>query len=97
MAALREAGAYTLGGEHYKRVPRGYDAQHPAPACCATMACGRTRRRPSGRIGSPRSSCWTPVSSTAAIWPRCIAGWSRCSDNRAELDGVWTGALFSVY
>ena len=29
MATVREAGAYTLGGEHYKRVPRGYDADHP--------------------------------------------------------------------
>jgi uncharacterized protein (TIGR02453 family) len=29
MAAVRAAGAYTLGGEHYKRVPRGYDADHP--------------------------------------------------------------------
>jgi uncharacterized protein (TIGR02453 family) len=29
MAAVREAGGYTLGGEHYKRVPRGYDAEHP--------------------------------------------------------------------
>jgi uncharacterized protein (TIGR02453 family) len=29
MAAVREAGDYTLGGEYYKRVPRGYDADHP--------------------------------------------------------------------
>ena len=29
MTAVREAGAYTLGGEHYKRVPSGYDADHP--------------------------------------------------------------------
>ena len=29
MAAVRKAGDYTLGGEHYKRVPRGYDADHP--------------------------------------------------------------------
>jgi hypothetical protein len=29
MTAVREAGTYTLGGEHYKRVPRGYDADHP--------------------------------------------------------------------
>lgn len=29
MAAVRKAGGYTLGGEHYKRVPRGYDADHP--------------------------------------------------------------------
>ena len=29
MAAVRGAGDYTLGGEHYKRVPRGYDAEHP--------------------------------------------------------------------
>ena len=29
MAAVQEAGGYTLGGEHYKRVPRGYDADHP--------------------------------------------------------------------
>ena len=29
VAAVREAGAYTLGGEHYKRVPSGYDADHP--------------------------------------------------------------------
>jgi uncharacterized protein (TIGR02453 family) len=28
MTAVREAGDYTLGGEHYKRVPRGYDADH---------------------------------------------------------------------
>jgi uncharacterized protein (TIGR02453 family) len=29
MTAVRKAGDYTLGGEHYKRVPRGYDADHP--------------------------------------------------------------------
>ena len=29
MAAVRGAGAYTLGGEHYKRVPRGYETGHP--------------------------------------------------------------------
>jgi uncharacterized protein (DUF2461 family) len=29
MAAVRGAGDYRLGGEHYKRVPRGYDAGHP--------------------------------------------------------------------
>jgi uncharacterized protein (TIGR02453 family) len=29
MAAVRERGDYTLGGEHYRRVPRGYDADHP--------------------------------------------------------------------
>jgi uncharacterized protein (TIGR02453 family) len=29
MADVRGAGDYTLGGEHYKRVPRGYDAEHP--------------------------------------------------------------------
>jgi uncharacterized protein (TIGR02453 family) len=29
MVAVRKAGDYTLGGEHYKRVPRGYDADHP--------------------------------------------------------------------
>ncbi len=23
------AGDYEVGGEHYKRVPRGYDAEHP--------------------------------------------------------------------
>jgi uncharacterized protein (TIGR02453 family) len=26
---VRGAGDYTVGGEHYKRVPRGYDADHP--------------------------------------------------------------------
>jgi uncharacterized protein (TIGR02453 family) len=29
MAAVRKVGDYTLGGEHYKRVPRGYEAEHP--------------------------------------------------------------------
>jgi uncharacterized protein (TIGR02453 family) len=29
LAAVRAAGDYTVGGEHYKRVPRGYDADHP--------------------------------------------------------------------
>ena len=29
MAAVREAGGYALGSEHYKRVPRGYEADHP--------------------------------------------------------------------
>jgi uncharacterized protein (TIGR02453 family) len=29
IAAVESAGAYTVGGEHYKRVPRGYDANHP--------------------------------------------------------------------
>ena len=27
--AVKGAGAYTVGGEHYKRVPRGYPADHP--------------------------------------------------------------------
>jgi uncharacterized protein (TIGR02453 family) len=26
---VSESGDYKLGGEHYKRVPRGYDAEHP--------------------------------------------------------------------
>ncbi|RMF76896.1 MAG: DUF2461 domain-containing protein [Chloroflexi bacterium] len=26
---VTQAGEYTIGGEHYKRVPRGYDAEHP--------------------------------------------------------------------
>lgn len=26
---LTASGAYSVGGEHYKRVPSGYDAQHP--------------------------------------------------------------------
>ena len=29
LAAVRSAGAYEIGGEHYKRVPRGHDPQHP--------------------------------------------------------------------
>jgi uncharacterized protein (TIGR02453 family) len=29
IASVEQAGAYTVGGEHYKRVPRGYDAEHP--------------------------------------------------------------------
>jgi uncharacterized protein (TIGR02453 family) len=29
IAAVRGAGDYTVGGEHYKRVPRGYEADHP--------------------------------------------------------------------
>ena len=29
IAEVQGAGAYSLGGEHYKRVPRGYDAEHP--------------------------------------------------------------------
>jgi uncharacterized protein (TIGR02453 family) len=28
LAAVREAGEYEIGGERYKRVPRGYDAAH---------------------------------------------------------------------
>ena len=28
VTAVQQAG-YTVGGEHYKRVPRGYDAEHP--------------------------------------------------------------------
>ncbi|NDJ59958.1 MAG: DUF2461 domain-containing protein [Chloroflexi bacterium] len=27
--SVRGAGDYTISGEHYKRVPRGYDADHP--------------------------------------------------------------------
>jgi len=27
--AVEAAGGYTVGGEHYKRVPRGYDVEHP--------------------------------------------------------------------
>jgi len=30
--ALRGAGDYTIFGEHYKRVPAGYDPQHPRAA-----------------------------------------------------------------
>jgi uncharacterized protein (TIGR02453 family) len=29
LSAVKDAGQYTVGGEHYKRVPRGYDAEHP--------------------------------------------------------------------
>ena len=29
IAAVKGAGAYTVGGEHYKTVPRGYPADHP--------------------------------------------------------------------
>jgi uncharacterized protein (TIGR02453 family) len=29
IAAVKEAGAYTVGGEHYKSSPRGYPADHP--------------------------------------------------------------------
>jgi uncharacterized protein (TIGR02453 family) len=29
IAAVQNAGPYAVGGEHYRRVPRGYEAQHP--------------------------------------------------------------------
>jgi len=29
IAAVRDAGGYTVGGEHYKQVPSGYDPEHP--------------------------------------------------------------------
>lgn len=29
IAAVRDTGDYEVGGAHYKRVPRGYDADHP--------------------------------------------------------------------
>jgi len=29
LASVRGAGAYEINGEHYKRVPRGYDPDHP--------------------------------------------------------------------
>ena len=29
IAAVRAAGAYEIGGEHYKKVPRGFDPDHP--------------------------------------------------------------------
>ncbi len=29
LASVQEAGPYQLKGQHYKRVPRGFDAQHP--------------------------------------------------------------------
>jgi uncharacterized protein (TIGR02453 family) len=29
LAAVRAAGAYEVNGEHYKRVPRGFDPDHP--------------------------------------------------------------------
>lgn len=29
LASVKEAGDYQVGGEHYKRVPRGYDPEHP--------------------------------------------------------------------
>lgn len=29
LATLAETGQYTVHGEHYKRVPRGYDPEHP--------------------------------------------------------------------
>lgn len=28
IATVKKAGEYEVGGEHYKRVPRGYDADH---------------------------------------------------------------------
>lgn len=32
IAAVQQAGDYTIVGEHYKRVPRGYDPDHPRAA-----------------------------------------------------------------
>jgi uncharacterized protein (TIGR02453 family) len=29
LASVRGAGKYEIGGEHYKRTPRGYDSDHP--------------------------------------------------------------------
>jgi uncharacterized protein (TIGR02453 family) len=29
IAAVRSAGAYEIGGEHYKKIPRGFDPDHP--------------------------------------------------------------------
>ena len=29
LGSVKSAGDYTIGGQHYKRVPRGYDAEHP--------------------------------------------------------------------
>lgn len=29
LGEVRAAGDYEIGGEHYKRVPRGYDKDHP--------------------------------------------------------------------
>lgn len=29
MATVKNSGDYEIGGEHYKRVPRGYDSEHP--------------------------------------------------------------------
>jgi uncharacterized protein (TIGR02453 family) len=29
LSAVKGAGDYTVGGEHYKRVPRGYETEHP--------------------------------------------------------------------
>lgn len=29
VVSVRGAGGYAVGGQHYKRVPRGYDAEHP--------------------------------------------------------------------
>jgi len=29
LEAVRAAGAYQIKGEHYKRVPRGFDPEHP--------------------------------------------------------------------
>jgi len=29
IAAVRASGAYEIGGEHYKKVPRGFDPDHP--------------------------------------------------------------------
>ncbi len=29
ISRVTKAGDYTIGGEHYKRVPRGYDPEHP--------------------------------------------------------------------
>jgi uncharacterized protein (DUF2461 family) len=28
LASVRKAGEYEIGGEHYKRTPRGYDSEH---------------------------------------------------------------------
>ena len=76
---LSATGA-ALGGGHYKRTPRGYDANHPTPRCCCTTA--------SMPFWKPRlrKTCSPPPLRTDAKKP--LRTWRLCT---GRFSNSWSG------
>ena len=82
---------YTLGGEHYKRVPPGYDPAPGRSSCCATPASTPASRFPFPPRSIPPT--WsTSASPASSPWSRCTAGsppWSAASSICRQLVRAW--------